>query len=91
MTSDVSGAVKAAKCGRVDFKIDKTAIVHVGLGKVCISIQKKKRTFFLYLPFVGTFISLLGKTLRRWPFCARLRSEMNVQLCYVYILLNFYM
>lgn len=34
MTNDVSGAVKAAKSGRVDFKIDKTAIVHVGLGKV---------------------------------------------------------
>ncbi|XP_078431760.1 ribosomal protein L1p/L10e family [Wolffia australiana] len=37
LTSDVSGAVKAAKCGRVDFKIDKTAIVHVGLGKVNFS------------------------------------------------------
>ena len=34
MTNDVSGAVKAAKSGRVDFKLDKTAIVHVGLGKV---------------------------------------------------------
>ncbi|RWW21024.1 hypothetical protein BHE74_00003083 [Ensete ventricosum] len=29
-----NGAVKEAKSGRVDFKIDKTAIVHVGLGKV---------------------------------------------------------
>ncbi|XP_028553597.1 uncharacterized protein LOC110116539 isoform X1 [Dendrobium catenatum] len=34
VTNDVSGAVKAAKCGRIDFKIDKTAIVHVGLGKM---------------------------------------------------------
>ncbi|KAG0465486.1 hypothetical protein HPP92_019650 [Vanilla planifolia] len=33
VTNDVSGAIKAAKCGRIDFKIDKTAIVHVGLGK----------------------------------------------------------
>lgn len=37
VTNDVSAAVKAAKSGRVDFKIDKTAIVHVGLGKVCKS------------------------------------------------------
>lgn len=37
LTSDVSGAVKAVKSGRVDFKIDKTAIVHVGLGKVNFS------------------------------------------------------
>lgn len=34
MTSDVAAAVQEAKRGRVDFKIDKTAIVHVGLGKV---------------------------------------------------------
>jgi hypothetical protein len=37
VTNDVSAAVKAAKSGRVDFKIDKTAIVHVGLGKVRIN------------------------------------------------------
>ena len=35
VTSDVSGAVEEAKSGRIDFKIDKTAIVHAGLGKVC--------------------------------------------------------
>ncbi|XP_011629371.1 uncharacterized protein LOC18425641 isoform X2 [Amborella trichopoda] len=33
VTSDVATAVQAAKRGRVDFKIDKTAIVHAGLGK----------------------------------------------------------
>ncbi|XP_058103372.1 uncharacterized protein LOC131246926 [Magnolia sinica] len=37
VTSDVAGAVQEAKRGRIDFKIDKTAIVHVGLGKVGFS------------------------------------------------------
>ncbi|KAG1330271.1 50S ribosomal protein L1 [Cocos nucifera] len=37
VTSDVSGVVKEAKRGRIDFKIDKTAIVHAGLGKVNFS------------------------------------------------------
>lgn len=37
VTSNVSIAVKEAKSGRIDFKIDKTAIIHVGLGKVCYS------------------------------------------------------
>lgn len=66
MTSDVSGAVKAAKCGRVDFKIDKTAIVHVGLGKVCISnhylssIQKKKKNFFFVLAICGHIHLIIG-------------------------------
>ncbi|RWR89223.1 Ribosomal protein L1 [Cinnamomum micranthum f. kanehirae] len=34
VTNNVAGAVKEGKCGRIDFKIDKTAIVHIGLGKV---------------------------------------------------------
>ncbi|KAB1202642.1 50S ribosomal protein L1 [Morella rubra] len=33
VTSDVSGAIKAARLGRIHFKMDKTSIVHVGLGK----------------------------------------------------------
>ena len=55
MTNDVSGAVKAAISGRVDFKIDKTAIVHVGLGKVWdISTDANMPSVFinvmLYIP-----------------------------------------
>jgi len=34
VTNDVSPAAKAAKCGRIDFRADSTANVHVGLGKV---------------------------------------------------------
>lgn len=33
VTTDVAAAVREAKKGRVDFKMDKTAIVHAGLGK----------------------------------------------------------
>ena len=34
VTVDISKAVGEAKRGRVEFRMDKTAIVHVGLGKV---------------------------------------------------------
>lgn len=34
MTVDIAKAVGEAKRGRVEFRMDKTAIVHVGLGKV---------------------------------------------------------
>ncbi|KAI4319741.1 hypothetical protein MLD38_033305 [Melastoma candidum] len=37
LITDVSRAVKEAKQSSVDFKMDKTAIVHVGLGKVSLS------------------------------------------------------
>ncbi|KAG0463997.1 hypothetical protein HPP92_020066 [Vanilla planifolia] len=46
VTNDVSGAIKAAKCGRIDFKIDKTAIVHVGLGKLAQRLAAHRRPEF---------------------------------------------
>lgn len=52
VTSDVSGAVKDAKCGRIDFKIDKTAIVHVGLGKVNFSEESLREN-------IGAFVNAL--------------------------------
>uniref|UniRef100_A0ACD6AHY3 Uncharacterized protein n=1 Tax=Avena sativa TaxID=4498 RepID=A0ACD6AHY3_AVESA len=52
VTNDVSGAVKAAKSGRIDFKIDKTAIVHVGLGKVNFSEESLREN-------IGAFVNAL--------------------------------
>ncbi|KAM0874917.1 hypothetical protein ACQ4PT_037112 [Festuca glaucescens] len=52
VTNEVSGAVKAAKSGRVDFKIDKTAIVHVGLGKVNFSEESLREN-------IGAFVNAL--------------------------------
>jgi large subunit ribosomal protein L1 len=33
VTMDVAGAVKAAKSGRVEFRVEKAGIVHAGIGK----------------------------------------------------------
>ncbi|VAI77307.1 unnamed protein product [Triticum turgidum subsp. durum] len=52
VTNDVFGAVKAAKSGRVDFKIDKTAIVHVGLGKINFSEESLREN-------IGAFVNAL--------------------------------
>ncbi len=34
VTFDVAGAVKEIKAGKVEFRVDKTAIIHVGVGKL---------------------------------------------------------
>ncbi|KAG9447871.1 hypothetical protein H6P81_013999 [Aristolochia fimbriata] len=52
VTSDVATAVKEAKRGRVDFKIDKTAIVHAGLGKVSFSDEALREN-------IGAFVNAL--------------------------------
>ncbi|KAK9284299.1 hypothetical protein L1049_023470 [Liquidambar formosana] len=52
IVSDVFGAVKEAKHGLIDFKMDKTAIVHVGLGKVSFSEEILREN-------IGAFVNAL--------------------------------
>ena len=37
MTPDVAGAVKAAKGGAVEFRVEKAGILHAGVGKASFS------------------------------------------------------
>jgi large subunit ribosomal protein L1 len=37
VTPDVAGAIKAAKSGQVDFKVEKAGILHAGVGKASFS------------------------------------------------------
>ena len=40
VTPDVTGAVTAIKSGRVEFRVEKAGIVHVGVGKVSFGAEK---------------------------------------------------
>ncbi|MDO4727542.1 MAG: 50S ribosomal protein L1 [Bacteroidota bacterium] len=40
VTMDVAKAVQEVKSGKIDFKVDKTGIVHAGIGKVSFSAEK---------------------------------------------------
>ncbi len=40
VTTDVSKAVKEAKAGRVEYRVDSTGIVHLGIGKVSFGTDK---------------------------------------------------
>ncbi|MBQ3309746.1 50S ribosomal protein L1 [Candidatus Saccharibacteria bacterium] len=49
VTSDVEKAVKEAKAGKVEYRVDKQSIVHIGLGKVSFGEEKlleNAETFF---------------------------------------------
>jgi len=39
VTTEVAKAVREIKAGKVEFKVDKTAIIHVPVGKVSFSID----------------------------------------------------
>ena len=40
VTMEIGAAVKASKAGKIDFKVDKTGIIHTGIGKVSFSAQQ---------------------------------------------------
>ena len=40
VTTDVEKAVKEAKAGKVEYRVDKQAIVHLGAGKVSFGVDK---------------------------------------------------
>lgn len=40
VTTDIEKAVKDAKAGKVEYRVDKQAIVHIGLGKVSFGTEK---------------------------------------------------
>ena len=49
VTADIEKAVKEAKAGKVEYRVDKQAIVHIGLGKVSFGTDKlleNANTFF---------------------------------------------
>ena len=40
VTQDVEGAVKAAKAGEVQFRVEKAGVVHAGIGKASFEVEK---------------------------------------------------
>jgi len=40
VTPDVAGAVKAAKGGAVEFRVEKAGIIHAGIGKASFDVEK---------------------------------------------------
>lgn len=45
VTTDVTRAVAEAKAGRVEYRVDSTGIVHIGIGKVSFGVDKLMQNF----------------------------------------------
>jgi large subunit ribosomal protein L1 len=54
VTMDVTGAVKAAKAGQIEFRVEKAGIVHAGVGKASFSYQAIEEN-------VAAFIEAIAK------------------------------
>ena len=61
VTMEIGSAVKAVKAGKIDFKVDKTGIIHAAIGKVSFTpeqIAENARTF------VGAVLKLKPQSLK---------------------------
>ena len=59
VTMDVAKAVREVKQGKIDFKVDKTGIVHASIGKVSFDAEKIKENA---QEFINTIIKLKPAT-----------------------------
>ncbi|MFC1553233.1 50S ribosomal protein L1 [candidate division KSB1 bacterium] len=52
VTMDVADAVKAIKAGKIEFRVDKTGIIHTGLGKASFGTEKLSENIKTFLAVV---------------------------------------
>jgi len=71
VTQDIGAAVQDIKAGRVEFRVDKTAIIHAPVGKVSFSADK----------LVENTRSLVDAVQKAKPATAKGRYVHNVYLC----------
>lgn len=85
VTTDVAKAVKEAKAGRVEYRVDSTGIVHVGIGKVSFKatdLQANAKALFTSLKsnkptsVKGTYVKAIHLTTSMGPSITVATSEL---------------
>ena len=82
VTMEIGAAVKASKAGKIDFKVDKTGIVHAALGKVSVSAQQIYENAAEVLNAISKLKpqSLKGTYMKSAALCSTMSAGIKIDL-----------
>ena len=76
VTPDVAGAIKAAKAGQIEFRVEKMGIIHAGVGKASFSAEQLQENIAAFVSAIqhakpsgakGTYVKKISVTSTMGP------------------------
>ena len=82
VTMEVGAAVKASKGGKIDFKVDKTGIIHTGIGKVSFTAEQLYENASAVLNEIAKLKpqSLKGTYMKSAAICSTMSPGIKIDL-----------
>ncbi|MBO7437739.1 MAG: 50S ribosomal protein L1 [Bacteroidaceae bacterium] len=82
VTMDIANAIKEVKAGKIDFKVDKTGIVHAAVGKVSFTAQQLQENAAEFLNAISKLKpqALKGTYMKGAAMCSTMSDGIKIDL-----------